>query len=159
MSSEQRIIVVGVDGGPQGDDALRFAVEEANRTGDTIEVVTSFALVPAPVTAYGLVSDLPTVEDMRRKAQEDQEAAVARVLKGSITMEMAFRVERGEAGPVLIRAAEHARLLVVGSRGYGAVRAALLGSVSRYCAHHANCPVVIVPSGVDVPEGEEMAVR
>jgi nucleotide-binding universal stress UspA family protein len=159
MNRQQGIIVVGVDGGPQGDDALRFAVEEAERTGDTVEVVTAFVLSTPPVTGYGLVSDLPTLEDMRREAQAGQDASVARVLKDARELEMAFRVERGGAGPVLVRAAERARLLVVGSRGHGPVRAVLLGSVSRYCAHHARCPVVIVPSGVPVPDEAELAIR
>ena len=42
---------------------------------------------------------------------------------------------------------EGAELLVVGSRGRGALRSAALGSVSRELASRAPCPVVIVPSG------------
>ncbi|PON80369.1 Universal stress protein [Parasponia andersonii] len=38
----------------------------------------------------------------------------------------------------------HASILVVGSHGYGAVKRAVLGSVSDYCAHHAHCSVTIV---------------
>jgi nucleotide-binding universal stress UspA family protein len=50
----------------------------------------------------------------------------------------------GDARDVLVKAAEHASLLVVGSRGAGPVREVLLGSVSSYCVHHAPCPVVVV---------------
>ncbi|MCO5578605.1 hypothetical protein L7F22_032449 [Adiantum nelumboides] len=39
---------------------------------------------------------------------------------------------------------KHVDILVIGSHGYGAVKRALLGSVSDYCAHHVKCPVVIV---------------
>nr|GMD44331.1 Adenine nucleotide alpha hydrolases-like superfamily protein [Ipomoea batatas] len=35
-------------------------------------------------------------------------------------------------------------LVVVGSRGLGQIKRAVLGSVSDYCAHHARCPVLIV---------------
>ncbi|CAH1441857.1 unnamed protein product [Lactuca virosa] len=38
----------------------------------------------------------------------------------------------------------HFDLLVVGSRGLGAIKRALLGSISDFCAHHANCPILIV---------------
>ena len=50
----------------------------------------------------------------------------------------------GDARDVLVKASEHAALLVVGSRGAGPVREVLLGSVSSYCVHHAICPVVVV---------------
>jgi nucleotide-binding universal stress UspA family protein len=53
----------------------------------------------------------------------------------------------GEAAEELARAAadRKAALLVVGSRGRGSVRAALLGSVSAEVTRRAGCPVVIVP--------------
>jgi nucleotide-binding universal stress UspA family protein len=45
----------------------------------------------------------------------------------------------------LIDASGDADRLVVGSRGRGAVAAAMLGSVSQACVRHARCPVVVVP--------------
>ena len=55
-------------------------------------------------------------------------------------------VEGGGAGPVICRVAEDegADVVVVGSRGHGAIRRALLGSVSTYVSNNAPCPVVIV---------------
>jgi len=54
------------------------------------------------------------------------------------------RVVEGQAGPVLVEAAEGADLLVVGNRGHGGLAEALLGSVGQYCVRHAPCPVVIM---------------
>jgi len=54
------------------------------------------------------------------------------------------RVVEGQAGPVLVEAAEGADLLVVGNRGHGGLAEALLGSVGQYCVRHASCPVVIM---------------
>jgi nucleotide-binding universal stress UspA family protein len=50
----------------------------------------------------------------------------------------------GAPGRVLVEAAAGADELVLGHRGRGAVRSALLGSVGLHCALHASCPVTIV---------------
>jgi nucleotide-binding universal stress UspA family protein len=53
-------------------------------------------------------------------------------------------VSEGHAVTELLKRSEHADLLVVGSRGRGAMRSALLGSVALHCTTHARCPVVVV---------------
>lgn len=45
---------------------------------------------------------------------------------------------------MLVGESDRAGLLVVGSYGHRNIAAALLGSVSEYCAHHARCPVVVI---------------
>ncbi|KAF2567414.1 hypothetical protein F2Q68_00023648 [Brassica cretica] len=57
-----------------------------------------------------------------------------------------FEVFEGDARSILCDVVDkhHASLLVVGSHGYGAIKRAVLGSVSDYCAHHAHCSVMIV---------------
>lgn len=51
----------------------------------------------------------------------------------------------GDPTQLLVAAAKHADMLVVGSRGRGRVGSALLGSVSAECIRRASCPVVVVP--------------
>jgi nucleotide-binding universal stress UspA family protein len=49
---------------------------------------------------------------------------------------------------VLIRVSENLDLLICGSRGYGPLRAVLLGGVSRRLTAEARCPVIVLPRGV-----------
>jgi nucleotide-binding universal stress UspA family protein len=61
------------------------------------------------------------------------------------------RVVRGAPGPALCDLARElgADAIVVGSRGLGAIRRALLGSVSTYVVNNAPCAVMVVRAGVD----------
>lgn len=133
--SGQNPIVVGVDGSEVCRGALDWAVREAARRDCVLEAVT----VSVP-TALG---DRDAVTRMLTDQVADQVATAAgrfpavRVRRVSLT---------GSPAPALVRAAHGAAMLVVGSRGAGPLVRALLGSVSAYCAAHAGCPVVIVPS-------------
>jgi nucleotide-binding universal stress UspA family protein len=50
----------------------------------------------------------------------------------------------GHPAAVLLEAAAGAQLLVVGNRGHGGFKEALLGSVGQHCVQHAPCPVVVI---------------
>lgn len=141
-------LVVGVDGSPQGDDALAFALAEAARCGDEVLLVTTWDRTPValglPMTPVTLP---PSDEDLRDGARQAQAEALTRALSvaGDHGVTVGSEVFEGDPGARLVEASRGARLLVVGSRSLGAVRAVLLGSVSRYVARHAECPVVVVP--------------
>ena len=62
---------------------------------------------------------------------------------------MELIVETGGAGPVICDLAveRSADVVVVGSRGRGAIKRALLGSVSTHIVHNAPCPVLVARAG------------
>ena len=75
-----------------------------------------------------------------------------------LTPDLVIEIRTPEIEPPLglVAASREADLLVVGARGLGAFRALLLGSVSQHCAHHAQCPVIIVrPSTKQEPATEQ----
>ena len=91
-------------------------------------------------------SNNPSLElDLKRIAARVIEKAKEHCVANSVS-DVLFEVVEGDARNVLCEAVDkfNADVLVVGSHGYGAIKRAVLGSVSDYCAHHAHCTVMIV---------------
>lgn len=137
--SGQRI-VVGVDGSPASRRALRWAADQARRTGATLEVVTAWEYP----TSYGWVPPYPPDFDPAGDARKALEDTVADVLGEHPDLSVELVVREGHAAPVLVETAKGASMLVVGSRGHGGFAGLLLGSVSEHCARHAPCPVTVM---------------
>ncbi len=142
-------IVVGVDGSSSSLVALRWAVAEARLRQATLAVVHAWAddTVASANPGSAFAVDLETPQ---AQARATLDAAIEKV---EVSEEV--RVERhvvmGAGAPTLLEAADGAALLVVGSRGLGAVRGMLLGSVSTAVVRAATCPVVVVPDVEDPP--------
>jgi nucleotide-binding universal stress UspA family protein len=135
-----RTIVVGVDGSTDADRALNWAIEEAKRNTMKLLLVHGVEIGAAAASPYGSGLVLEQLEEVGRDVLEK---AVEQVrAKG---LEAEGRMEIGSSAHALIEASRDADLLVVGSRGHGGFAGLLLGSVSSACAHHAHCPVVVVP--------------
>ena len=130
-------VVVGVDGSPDSEVAVRWAEQYATLTGADLTLVTAWHWP----TSYGVPM-----------AWEGWDPAVdAEQVIGKAAANLALPADRvhqqvqcGAAGDLLVRASAEALALVVGTRGHGPLAAAALGSVSSYCVHHATCPVVVV---------------
>ena len=137
-TEHQQRIVVGVDGSPASQDALRWAVAQASLTGAVVEAVTAWQF---PATYGGYPVDAGT--DWRANAQTVQETAVKEALGDEATA-LVRRVAQGHTVRVLLDVAADAELLVVGSRGHGGFAGMLLGSVSEHVVAHAPCAVVVV---------------
>ena len=135
-------IVVGVDGSPHGEAALEFAAEEAALRGARLRVVCAweFPMVVAPMGVYPAES----FEGLRDDVQALVQASVARVAEIQPLVACEGVTSEGQPAAVLLKEAEDADMIVVGSRGRGSVASLLLGSVSQEVVHHASCPVVVV---------------
>jgi nucleotide-binding universal stress UspA family protein len=141
-------IVVGVDGSAPSKEALRWAARQAQLTWTRVEAVTSWA-VGSTAYAFPVPMPMPTAYDMGPAVEAQLNEVINQVRSEFPGIEISGVVRQGGAGGALIAAAEGADLLVVGSRGHGAVVGLLLGSVSEYCVTHAPCPVVVVRHGKD----------
>ncbi|MFE0512716.1 universal stress protein [Streptomyces sp. NPDC058964] len=133
-------VVVGVDGSTASYAALRWAVRYAGLVGGTVDAVAAWELPGLYSWSAPAVDVDVDVEDARQRMQQELTDVLGADAAGSIRTHVAH----GNAADVLLRAAEGAEVLVVGSRGRGGFTRALLGSVSQHVSHHADCPVVIV---------------
>lgn len=143
-AAKDKVIVVGVDGSKPSLAALRWAVGQAELTGEAVRAVTAWQYpVVAGSIGWGPVMVADDM-DMQAIGEKTLAEAVSEVCGEGSDVRVEQQVVEGYAPDVLVSASASADLLVVGSRGHGTFAEALLGSVSQNCAHHAKCPVVIV---------------
>ena len=139
-------VVVGVDGSPESQAAIVFAMREAARRQAWLRVIAAVQLPEYWTIAYG-TADLPSPEEVIADTKRLARQTLDEVVDAHPELAaVGFDVEAiaGPAGQVLVEASEGADLLVLGHRGRGAVRSALLGSVGLHCLLHAGCPVTVV---------------
>jgi nucleotide-binding universal stress UspA family protein len=136
-------ILVAVDGSPDAEQALTEAIDLAESEHTRLTLITAASQVPP--TAY-LAAGAPVaqlLEDAHVEAEAILLRARERVPDGiSVTAVLSEQPIRVALSRQI--ADGHHDLVVMGSRGRGAVRAALLGSVSHYVLHHSPVPVLIV---------------
>lgn len=140
-------IVVGVDGSGHSELALQWALSEAAARHAPLTVL---AVDPVSLSVWG-GGPLPTQADhasrdkARQIAQEMTDKAVGLLTGDARPASVTVRAISGNPAEELISASRDADLVVVGSRGAGGFSRLMIGSVGSQVAHHAHCPVVIVP--------------
>jgi len=138
------LVVAAVDGSEPSVAALRWAARWAELAGGSLDAVMAWQY-PADLTGYGYPPIATTDDvDYARMAEEVVADAIGRAVDRAATVPVRPVVAEGRPVDVLIEAAAGADLLVVGSRGHGGFARTLLGSLSRYCAEHAPCPVAVI---------------
>jgi nucleotide-binding universal stress UspA family protein len=134
------VVVVGVDGSEGARAALRLAVLEARLRGATLRVVHAWQIPPGFLLEPPI--DGRIFEEIAHGVLEE---AVAQLGEEAAGIDVEAALVEGQPARALTESAVDADLLVVGSRGRGGFSGRLLGSTSQQCAHHAPCPVLIVP--------------
>ena len=140
-------ILAGVDGSVASDAAIRFATREA-------------VLRQAPLTLMHVLSPIPewgapsmhsevtaAWEDNARHIVEQARKTTAATSGESALLDVRTEIAystAASAASVLVDASAQAQLIVVGSRGMGALGRLVLGSVSNALVQHARCPVAVI---------------
>jgi nucleotide-binding universal stress UspA family protein len=140
----------------EGEEALRTAHALARKAAATLRVLT--VVKPGGAVFGGTEAATPAragtdVEDVegahKIEAEQSIRAALTGVDDGEVELEIDVFVD--DPADALIRVSANVDLLICGSRGYGPLRAVLLGGVSRRVVAEAHCPVIVLPRGVKAP--------
>lgn len=138
-------VIVGVDGSPASRVAVDWAARDAARRGAPLKLV--HVLTPPAVMAFPEVPMPPGYlrwqEDEGAKLISSALKTVEEATEGS-QIEVSSEMVTGPSVPVLTDLSTGAQMIVVGSRGRGALARGLLGSISTGLVHHAKCPVAVI---------------
>ena len=154
-------ILLATDGSKEAQLAAKTAADLAQKTGSQLHMMHVFGIAPVGPPGYSEAIDLQgeALEEeaeeqvSERRAREVLEVEVGKVRSAGGTVVEAHLIE-GRIAPEIVGLAEQigAGLIVMGSRGYGGIRRALMGSVSDAVVRHAHCPVMVVRAqAVDFP--------
>ncbi|WP_329000973.1 universal stress protein [Kribbella sp. NBC_00709] len=134
-------VVVGVDGSPAADVAIRWATTEAASLRTSLTLITV-------VTPGGSAS---AAGDVVYKA-----VALAGDLEPTVDLDP--RIEHGSPSTILVKASGDAKLVVIGSRGLALMVGALVGSTGLDLAANARCPVVVVRPDLGAEAGIRVVI-
>ncbi len=137
-------VVASTDGSEESLRAVEWAAREAVLRGAPLRIVSAAALLPRMISRAG-PGELDTVTDVISK---NRDRALATAADRAAKMDPGLLIDTdrltGAPAEAVTQSGSGALMLVLGSRGMGAFTALVLGSVSRYAASHAPCPVVVV---------------
>lgn len=136
--------VVGVDGSPSAETALRWAIAHAPGRASSLQIVSAWQPPLYAPTVYGGPMSAPFELDQLEQAATEEIERIAAEARHDVTIPVDGIAVRGGASTALLEASVQASLLVLGTRGRGGFSRLLLGSTSSQCAAHAEVPTVVV---------------
>ncbi len=142
--AEDAPVVVGLDGSPEAEGALRFALDRAVTAGAPVRVVRAEYVEPPPGAPPG-----PWYTDLVERVEqltEQVRATVAEARHARPDLDIELRVVHDHPVTALVEASTDASMVVVARRGLGGFAGLLLGSVSQGVLSRAQVPVVVVPN-------------
>jgi nucleotide-binding universal stress UspA family protein len=137
LDTALKTVGVAYNGSREADQALAAALALADATGAHVQAITVI-----PLELYG------TPPYARAELEAGMRAALEDAVAGTDAETV---VLDGRPWAALAARTPELDLLLVGSRGYGPLKAVITGGTSGPLIHHAHCPVLVMPRGVDAP--------
>jgi nucleotide-binding universal stress UspA family protein len=145
MSIFPTTILLATDGSEEAQLAATTAADLAEKTNSELHVITVGPDQPLYAYPEAPARFEDALREQRHQAKEVLEQQVKRIEDAGGTVNNKH-LREGRADEEIVGVAEEigAGLIVMGSRGHGRLRRALLGGVSEAVVRHAHCPVTIV---------------
>jgi nucleotide-binding universal stress UspA family protein len=145
-------VVVGVDGSEEALRAVEWAALEAERRKSSLRIVSVPNMPPRMRPSQG---PTPTVStELQEFSTHAIDVAVTKTREIAPGLAVETRLLYGPPALVITDSGSDALMIVVGARGVGGFTALLLGSVCRYVAMHAECPVAVIREQADAVHRE-----
>jgi nucleotide-binding universal stress UspA family protein len=156
MSIFPTTVLVATDGSEEASRAKKVAVELCAKTGSELHLVHVYGVAPIYPLYPGatdpggveledpvLQEELESITEQRARNVLEAEAEKVRSAGGMVAQ---AHLREGGVPHEIVALAEDTGvgLIVMGSRGHGGIRRALIGSVSDAVVRHAHCPVLVV---------------
>src|ERR1700759_4547870 len=153
-------IIVGVDGSDHSRKALERAIQEAAAHHTSLTVLTVHQAVrdvhggvstyprASELAAAGAVSPSPGTPELTEKARQAATAETNEVVAalGVQPESVTVTAVHGLPAEEIVKAAQGADMVVMGSRGAGGFARLRMGSTATQVAQHAHCAVLILPT-------------
>lgn len=141
-------IIVGVDGSEYSSAALRWAGRVTERLDMPLEAITCVGMPDLFFSSRMEQGISKFTSELEESAKQLVEQALDRAFAerpGNLSITVKF----GAPAKVLVEESRNAQLLIVGRHGVGGFLGQAIGSVSRACAAHSQCPVLLVGQEVE----------
>lgn len=152
-NDEPARIIIGIDGSPESNEAIRSVASRSWPRGTEVILLTATGKIPVEEYKNMLDSVLLTNPSDELKAKYDELASIKHILEQALEAQLKAKglfvstiIKEGDPRKVLLEEAEKwgADTIFVGSRGFGTIKRLLLGSVSTAISTRAHCSVEIV---------------
>jgi len=147
-----RLVLVAVDETNESFNALQWALNNLMTSQDKIILIHAQRTPTSPLAngSPGFMVPIDVLKILENDVKKSTEKILAKATEICKAKNVNPETEAytGNAREVICNAAKTYKpdMLVLGSHGYGALKRVVLGSVSDYCVHHVQCPVVVVKS-------------
>ncbi|KAL4223528.1 hypothetical protein ACF0H5_016999 [Mactra antiquata] len=146
MANNTRTIMIAIDDSDHSEFAFDFYVEHIYKPEDRIVLVhvpeySNILSTSSLLTDPNIVSEL--LKDMEERTRDLVEKYSIKMREHNMSGHV--KQQCGKPGEAIIEASreEGVTMLILGTRGMGLVRRTFVGSVSDYCLHHSDVPVLV----------------